>query len=435
MLAWFLLGALSGAGVAALLLQRRLGAERQQARQEAERTAELRIGELKEQYEQRLRDAGVSAAALRTQLEALLPQVADSVLGAKAAQFEQLASGDLRLLGEKTVSQVAASQQGLEAAVSGLGRQLADYQTRLQTFETERAQAQGRLDQQLTALLQTGAAMEKESRTLRETLATSGGVRGRWGEAVLKNILEASGLNEYVDYEVQVTVSTAQSNQRPDAVVHLPTGRDLIIDAKASLADFAAGLETADPGERAARFAQFAAGLRHKASELARRAYSDNLPGSLPYVVMFVPSEAAFRAAADADRELFEHGQGLRPPVLLASPSTLMPLVMLVREGWKQHTATQQTSELISEVQEFGRRVVSFLGHLQKLGEKLDGAAKSYNDAVGSYRQRLAPRWERLQKLGAGWEQTPELEALENRPLAIEAEARIPRARSAGGEE
>ena len=355
--------------------------------------------------------------AFEDKLRAILPQVAEQVLAAKTQQLERTAQQELKLLGADTVHQVQTSQTGLQSKLEEMRLQLEGYQARITAFEKERAGAQAQLQMQIETVVGAGAAMGQEARTLREALSTSGGVRGAWGEATLKNILNACGLNEQIDYDLQVELN---DRMRPDAVLYLPTGRRLAIDAKASLASFQAGLEASDEAQRQKCFADFAQVLRRRAKDLASKEYSRNLEHSLPCVVMFVPSEGAFRAALDTDAELFLYGQSLQPTVLLASPSTLFPMILVVAHGWQQHKAGQQMQELLAEVAEFGSRLQTFLGHVQNVGKAVDQAGKAYNAALASFRTRLAPQAAKLEQLNAGWKELEELKPVENRPLLAE---------------
>ncbi len=362
---------------------------------------------------------------LHAALEASLPRVAEAVLAPKAEQLERAAASDLKLLGADTVSQVQVAQAGLQATLEArlqeMAVRVAELQGHLAKVEQERAAAQATLQQQVAAVASAGAAMGQEARGLRQVLANSGGVRGAWGERAIQNILEQCGLNEGRDFRMQVTTDSL----RPDAVVYVPPdGAEVVIDAKASLAEFRAGVDAADEPTRQRHFADFAKVLRARARELAGKEYSRNLEHSLPFVVMFVPSEGAFRAALDADAELFQYGQDMSPKVLLASPSTLFPMILVVAHGWQQHKAGEQMAALLREVKEFGNRVQTFFAHVQKIGKAVDEAGKAFNAAVASHRSRLAPQAAKLEQLHAGWEETAELKPVENRPLLEGGEAR-----------
>jgi len=426
---------LAGAGLAAAWLGPRLAAAQRErdaleveleaagrSRQEALRNAEQRMADLRAAWEARLQDAALSAEQLRLQLEALLPQVADRVLTARSEQWHQSARQELQQSGQATVTRVRESQLHMENLLQGMQQQLLQYQERLNALENDRAQAEVRIEQQLQDVARAGGLLAQEARTLREAIQTSGGVRGRWGEAVLKNLLQLAGLNEHIDYDLQVTVSEPESLQRPDAILHLPSGRELIVDAKASLTSFLGGLAETDDQRRQELFKQFAAVLRRRADELAGKDYSRNLDNSIPCVIMFVPSEAAFRAALDADPNLFLHGQSKRPSVLLASPSTLLPLVSVIAQGWQQHIMNRQAADLAREVNDFARRLGVFLGHVQKIARGLDTASDAYDKAIASFRSRLAPKIERLKEMGAAFDSLPELRPVEHR-ASIEAEA------------
>ncbi len=363
-----------------------------------------------------------SQAELHAVLEASLPRVAEAVLAPRTEQLERAAAGELRVLGAETVGQVQAAQAGMQATLESKLQEMAgrvgELQAHLAKLEQERAAGQATLQQQVAAVASAGAAMGQEARGLRQVLANSGGVRGAWGERTIQNILEQCGLNEGRDFRMQVSMEGGGDRLRPDAVVYVPPdGTELVIDAKASLADFLAGVDAPDEAARQRAFAGFAKVLRARARELAGKEYSRNLERSLPFVVMFVPSEGAFRAALDADAELFQYGQELNPKVLLASPSTLFPMVLVVAHGWQRHKAGEKMAELLREVKEFGDRVQTFFGHVQKIGKAVDDAGKAFNAAVASHRSRLAPQAAKLEHLHAGWNESAELKPVDNRPL------------------
>lgn len=284
--------------------------------------------------------------------------------------------------------------------------QLEQTQARLAALGEERAAGAARVEMQLQQVAAAGAAMRDEARGLRQALSAGSAVRGAWGEAVLENILRACGLNPGVDYDTQVVLP---GRLRPDVVVNLPSGRKLAVDAKTSLQPFLAGLEAADEGARRAAHAGLARQLRERARELAGKDYAGALGASLPCVVMFVPSESAFRAACDADPELFAHGQGLQPPVLLASPATLFPLLLVVAQGWQQQRAGERVQELLGEINELGARLRTFTAHLRQVGAALGDTVAAYNAAGASYRARLAPQLQRLEQRHAAWEVPGEL--------------------------
>ncbi|MGH9481292.1 MAG: DNA recombination protein RmuC, partial [Terriglobales bacterium] len=333
---------------------------------------------------------------------------------------------EFKLAGAETVKEVKTTQAAMQSEVGEMRRQLEAYQVRITEFEKQRAGEQAQLQAQLETVIGAGAAMGQEARALRDALTTNAGVRGAWGERTIKNILDACGLNQQIDYELQVTLP---GGGRPDAVVHLPGGSRLVIDSKASLANFLDGLEAADDEQRRHCYAEFAKVLRQRARELAGKEYSLNLENSLRGMVMFVPSEGAFRAALDADADLFRYGQSLTPPVLLASPSTLFPLLLVVAHGWQQHKAGHQMQLLLDEVRVFGSRVETLIGHFQAVGRGLDAAGKAFNSAVASHRTRLLPQAQKLEQLSAGWNELADLKPVENLPLGDSAaEATAPEA-------
>ncbi|GEM_PF-1456501 len=410
------------------------------AKAEAEITAERRRDDLAASYEARLEEMRATEQRLAIQLEALLPKVADSVLAQRAQQLTATAKGELQLLEGKTVAEVKTSNQQLQETVNAMAQQLGQYQARLAQIEVERAQAAERVEQQLLTVAGAGQAMLLEARTIKQALQSSHSVRGQWGESVLRNILESCGLTLGHDYELQTALSESEGRLRPDVTIFLPSGRKLIIDAKASLSQFLEGIGTGGPEDptrleawQKGKFKEFAGVLRRRADELASKDYSGNLEHSVPCVVMFVPSEAAFRAALDADPGLFQYGQERRPRVVLASPSTLFPLIQVIAQGWDQQKMENQAVELAKEVTELAKRMEKFFGYVQKIGRALESANTAFNQASGSYQQRLAPQMRRLCEMGADFTTVQEPTEIQSRPVLALDEADAPKKATGAG--
>ncbi len=424
-------------------LERDLEAERtarRQAEQIAARdsqaqaaAAESRLADLRQLHAQQLQEWRDSEARLRTQLEALLPQVAQNVLGSASVQLAEVARGELRLIGERTSGEVGKSHAEMRQSLAQMLQRLEQYQERIQKLETERTESATRLEQQILGLQSTGADMSQEARRLREALVSGSGVRGRWGEAELKLILESSGLTEGRGFVMQSTLA-GEERLRPDAIVRLPSGRNLVIDSKASLGPFFEALEESDEARRRKHLQELANKFKERAKELAGKEYSRNLENSVPCVVMFVPSEAAFRAAVDVDKTLFAYGTELQPPVIITTPSTLMPLVLTIAYGWQQQQIAQQAELLHRELEIFIDRLRVYVEHVDKIGAGLAVAVNAYEKANRSYLQRLLPQAERMRELGADFSPVPEPRTLPPSVASLPAPSE-PAARAAGESE
>jgi DNA recombination protein RmuC len=224
-------------------------------------------------------------------------------------------------------------------------------------------------------------------------------VRGRWGEAQLRNVVELSGMIEHCDFVAQASTRDGEGDLlRPDLVVRIPGGKQVVVDAKVPLAAYLEAFETSDETERGERLAAHARQVREHATKLAAKAYWRQFAPTPDFVVMFVPDETLLRVAHEHDRRLAEDAwaQG----VVLASPSTLMTLLRTVAAVWQQETVARSAQAVHELGTELHKRLGTFAGHLAKVGRSLDGAVGAYNEAVGSFESRVLVQARRLEEHG-----------------------------------
>ncbi|HTB76331.1 MAG TPA: DNA recombination protein RmuC, partial [Polyangiaceae bacterium] len=219
--------------------------------------------------------------------------------------------------------------------------------------------------------------------------------RGRWGEIQLRRVVELAGMAAHVDFDEQVIV---EGGLRPDMVVRLAGGKNVIVDSKVSLAAYLEAASTADEAVREARLAAHARHLKAHVDQLASKAYWSALPETPEFVVMFVPGEAFLAPALDQDPGLLEHALARR--VHIATPTTLVSMLRTVQYTWQQ----EKLSENARAVFELGRELydrLSGLGrHLERVGKSLTSAVGSYNQAVGTLETRVLVSARKLAALG-----------------------------------
>jgi DNA recombination protein RmuC len=225
-------------------------------------------------------------------------------------------------------------------------------------------------------------------------LFTHDRVRGGWAEIGMKRIFEHGGLVEGRDYSCQVTVGDV----RPDAVVHLPGDRNIVIDAKFPVARFQQALAAEDPERRAALLAEQGKELERVGKSLAARGYLDLASGG--YVVMYLPSQAVYEAAASAHPDLIDRLMGSR--VIIAGPSALYALLVNVASLLTEYRALKQADQILDDAKELHRRLNGFAGHLQKLGSGLAGTVRTFNTAVGSWENKVDPQLRRMSEQSGG---------------------------------
>lgn len=237
--------------------------------------------------------------------------------------------------------------------------------------------------------------------------------RGRWGELTLRRTVELAGLSPHCDFDEQV--GSEGGRLRPDMRVHLPGGRQIVIDAKAPLDGYLASLEAASDDERSRALAGHAAQVKRHVETLASREYAARLPEALDFVVLFLPHDALLAAACEQQRDLVEFA--LAKGVVFATPSTLFALLCAVAQGWREEQLARNAHEIVDLAQEMQDRLVTFAEHFGRVGSALGKAVDHFNDALGSFEARVLPQSRRIRELGAsGTKQLPEIAPLDGQP-------------------
>ncbi|MGO3147733.1 MAG: DNA recombination protein RmuC [Leucobacter sp.] len=264
-------------------------------------------------------------------------------------------------------------------------------------IEQQRATQHGELTEQL----RQAALAEDKLRGTAENLASalrSNNTRGIWGETQLRRIIEASGMVEHVDFEVQQHIRTESGAVRPDLVVKLPGGKSIAIDAKVPFdAHLSAQELAADDDRLPALLAQHARAMRNHIITLSGRDYAAALGDSPEFVIAFVPSESLLSAALDADPLLLEFAFERR--VALASPVSLWSILKSVAYSWRQETLTSEARTLFELGRELNKRLGVTAGHLDKLGRTLSRGVQSYNAYVGSLERQVLPTTRKISAL------------------------------------
>jgi DNA recombination protein RmuC len=294
------------------------------------------------------------------------------------------------------------SEGQVMTALSPVAQSLAAVQAKVAELEEQRAHQYGTLSEQLRSAVES----EERLRSTAESLASalrSNSTRGVWGETQLRNVVQAAGLIERVDFDLQSSISSDAGQGRPDMVVHLPGGKSIAVDAKVPFSAYleASTIPATASGEEAARrdllVKQHVKALRAHVDALSAKTYWAGLDSSPELVIAFIPSESLVSSALEADPALMDYAFQKR--VALASPVTLWSVLKTVAFSWQQDVVTTEAKALFDLSRELHGRLATMAGHVDKLGRSLRGSVVDYNRFVGSLERTVLPSARRLSVL------------------------------------
>jgi DNA recombination protein RmuC len=378
----------------------RLGAQLEAARADsAEKIAILQGAEL------RLREAfsALSSEALKQNNESFL-QLARTSL----SEFQRAATTDLE-----------GRHKAIEAIVHPLRESLTRVDSKLQEVERGRASAQAQLGEQIRSLAQAQQVLQTETSRLSRALR-SPNIRGQWGELQLRRVLENAGLVEGSHYELKESIETEEGRLTPDAIVKLPGGKNVVLDAKVPLTAYLEAAEAEDDSKRDARLRDHARQVKEHVSRLANKSYWAHFQPTPDIVVMFVPGESLLTSALQEDPGLLEYS--MNKGVMLASPLTLIALLRAIAYGWQQETIARNAQEISDLGRQLYDRISKLAEHFETVGRSLAKSVQAYNSAVGTLESRVLVTARRLKDKGVtAPEEFPEPETIDQTPRPLGA--------------
>ena len=346
--------------------------------------------------------------------------MASDALQSNNLSFLELAKASLERFQSEARGDLDARQKAVVDLVAPVRDSLSKVDAQIQQIEKERGQAYGALTAQVQSLISTQNQLQTETGNLVRALR-SPNVRGRWGEIQLRRVVEMAGMSSHCDFTEQMSVTTESGRIRPDLIVHLPGGKNVVVDATTPLQAYLDALETSDDETRKACLVNHSRQVREHLNTLGGKEYWEQFEATPEFVVMFLPGETFFSAALEQDPGLIELGVSKR--VILASPTTLIALLKAVDYGWNQEKLARNAREISALGKELHDRLRGLAGHIAAVGNGLDRAVESYNKAVGTLESRVLVSARKLAEKGATvTEEIPEAEPVETtaRTLSFE---------------
>ncbi|HEX4848771.1 MAG TPA: DNA recombination protein RmuC [Novosphingobium sp.] len=290
------------------------------------------------------------------------------------------------------------SAERLKALLAPVDQRLKSYEEQVQALEKNRVDAFGQLAGLIQSVREGQEAVKTEAARLGNSLTNAPKARGRWGERALQNVLEQCGLSEHTDFNLEHSLDTDEGRLRPDAIVHVPGQKKLVIDAKVSLNAYQAAFECSDEAERKRHLDLHARSMRGHIQTLGAKSYQSQFEEAPDYVVMFVPGEHFVAAALENDPELWDFA--FHNKVLLATPTNLVAIARTVAMVWRQDALANEAREIGRIGTEIYERIATASEHLRRVGGGLESAVNNYNKFVGSFERNVLTSARRLRDKG-----------------------------------
>lgn len=344
---------------------------------------------------ERERTAAVERAM--EQVRASFDTVAGASLRSNSELFLKLAREHLGQHQQSAAAVLSEREKAIEAMLTPIREALQKTEQQILRIEKERAETFGSLKSSLEAVALGQQALQKETRSLVNALRRPE-VRGQWGEMTLRRLAELAGMVEHCDFVEQVHVRTDGGSLRPDMIVHMPDGRDLVVDVKTPLDAYLDAMDAATDEERSAALRRHAQAVAERVRQLGAKSYWSQFEKSPDFVILFIPGDQFLSAALAETPNLLE--DAIRQDVIIATPSSFVALLKAVAYGWRQLALAHNAATIRTLGEDLYRRLAVFSGHLSRLGRSLSSTVDSFNSAVGSLERQVLPGARKFTELG-----------------------------------
>lgn len=365
--------------------------------------------ETQRQIAEDARIALAKAEARSAEDEKKFAELAQVALDRTQARFMDLAKTQFEKHNE-------TSKGNLKELVQPIGKNLEEFAKRVSDIEKVRAEDKSAIQEQVKAIGESLQISAKETNKLVTALSAPKGA-GRWGETTLRNVMEHAGLSPYCDFDEQVSDTVDGKNLRPDVVIKLPGGREIVVDSKVSLEDYLKSLDAADPVQRTAHLKAHGRNVREHIRKLGSKAYQDVFSERVDFVALFIPGESFYVAALEHEPDLFDFAASKQ--VIVVTPSTLLALAKAVAYGWRQEQATENARHAAELGRELYGRLTKMGEHIEKVGKGLGSAVDAYNAFNSNLKSRVLPvarKFEDLQ-IAPPDKQIPDINAVEKQAV------------------
>jgi DNA recombination protein RmuC len=375
-----------------------LGALVWRARRERSLSIETEVLRARLRSEETVRaERDQALARAREQLQGVFGELARDSLQSNSEVFLQLARERLARQQSDAEQSLKERETAIETLVQPIRDALSKAEAQIQAIERDRIDSFATLKTQMEVLAGGQNLLSRETRNLVTALRRPD-VRGQWGEITLRRLVELSGMTLHVDFTEQQRHDTDDGFIRPDMIVHLPEGREIVVDVKTPLDAYLSAVEAQTEEERSTQLRRHSQIVGNRVRELSSKQYWSQFERSPDFVVLFLPGDQFLTAALHEHPGLID--DSLRQNVMLATPTSLVALLKIVAYGWKQTALADNAAEIRRLGEDVYKRLAVFGEHLGRLGKLLGGSVDAFNKAVGSLEQQVMPAARRFPDLG-----------------------------------
>jgi len=354
----------------------------------------------------------------QAELSQLFANLSNKALQENNKQFLSLAQEKMAQFSIQSKGELEKREQAVEAMVKPIREILDKTAEQMQHIERNRVETHTAISKHLESLVASQQMLQGETRNLVQALRRPE-VRGQWGELTLKRLVELAGMVSHCDFYEQTHVQGDAGAIRPDMIIRMPGDRIVIVDVKTPLDAYLSATEAPDEARKQEHFKRHARKVRERVQELAGKAYWQQFEQSPDFVVLFIPGEHFLSAALERDPALLE--DALSKKVILATPTSLVALLRAVAFGWSQQAVTENARDIQRLGADLYKRLLTFTGHLGKMGKSLGSSLDHYNKAVGSFERQVLSGARKFTELGI--QSTTEIDPLEPLDKAARAPA------------
>jgi DNA recombination protein RmuC len=324
-------------------------------------------------------------------------------------QFLDLATMVLDKYEQGAKTEIDKRHKEIETVITPVNETLKKVEELTRQMEKSREGAYANLHQQITSLIETEHRLRKETSNLTRALK-SPNVRGGWGQIHLRRVVELSGMVKNCDFFEQQSITKEDKTYRPDLVIRLPAGRQIIVDAKAPIDAYLEAVDIEDEDKKAEKLKEHAKQVKKHINDLSQKEYWKHFDLSPEYVILFLPVEALFSSALQIEPALVE--MGAKKNIIIATPTTLIAILRAVALGWKQEKISDNSKQIEKMGKQLYERLITMNSHWQKLGKSLSSSIDSYNQAISSLESRVLVSARKFQEMSVGTDELLSLDEI-----------------------